>query len=376
MNNACDDIPMLDPQIDQHQINNENGLRVHVLSAGNPTNPCVVLLHGFPELAYSWRKIILPLANAGYYVVAPDQRGYGNTTGSDNRYNGNLDSFRLLNLVQDVTGLVKSLGIQTVKTVVGHDFGSSVAAWCAISRPDIFETLVMMSAPFAGPPQESDNATRYSIATIDHIALEQLSPPRKHYQWYYSTKYANQDMLNCKQGLFDFLRAYYHHKSADWPGNMPHKLQSWAAEHLALLPTYYVMHKDANMAETVAKHMPDTSTIEKATWLTNAELSVYAKAFEQTGFQAGLNWYRCVTSGEYTDELKLFSSQTIDIPALFIAGASDWGIFQKPGEYESMQQIACSRFQGSCLVDGAGHWVQQEQPEKVLKELLEFISRH
>src|SRR5207253_1901632 len=131
-----------------------NGLRVHVLEAGfeSTGRPCVVLLHGFPELAYSWRKVMPALAAAGFHVVAPDQRGYGRTTGWDADYDGDLGSFRLLNLARDALGLVSALGKRSVAAVVGHDFGSPVAAWCALVRPDVFRSVVLMSAPFAGPP--------------------------------------------------------------------------------------------------------------------------------------------------------------------------------------------------------------------------------
>ena len=102
-------------------VDNSNGLRMHVLEAGfgDKTRPCVLLLHGFPELAYSWRKVMLPLAQAGFYVVAPDQRGYGRTTGWDGRYDGDVDSFRYVNLVRDTVGLVSALGYRSVTTVVG-----------------------------------------------------------------------------------------------------------------------------------------------------------------------------------------------------------------------------------------------------------------
>src|SRR5690349_19109482 len=134
-------------------LENINGLSMHVLEAGEATRPCVLLLHGFPELAFSWRKIMLPLADAGFHVVAPDQRGYGRTTGWDGAYDGDLGSFRVLNLVRDALGLVSALGYRTVAGVVGHDFGSPVAAWCALVRPDVFRSVALMSAPFAGPPQ-------------------------------------------------------------------------------------------------------------------------------------------------------------------------------------------------------------------------------
>src|SRR5256886_4173873 len=144
----------LAPGIRSRMVNNNNGLMVHVLEAGYESTgrPCLLLLHGFPELAYSWRKVMLPLAAAGYYVVAPDQRGYGRTTGWDDAYDGDLDSYRLPNLVRDALGLVSALGYRSVAAVVGHDFGSPVAAYCAVIRPDVFRSVVLMSAPFGGPP--------------------------------------------------------------------------------------------------------------------------------------------------------------------------------------------------------------------------------
>ena len=107
-----------------------NGLRMHILEAGfeQEGRPCVVLLHGFPELAFSWRKVMLPLASAGFHVIAPDQRGYGRTIGWDAAYDGDLRSFRLLNIARDALGLVAALGYRSVAAIVGHDFGSPVAA--------------------------------------------------------------------------------------------------------------------------------------------------------------------------------------------------------------------------------------------------------
>ncbi len=110
-------------------VDGVNGLRMHILEAGfEPSGrPCVLLLHGFPELAYSWRKVMVPLAGAGFHVIAPDQRGYGRTTGWDPDYDGDLASFRVLNLVRDALALVSALGHRSVAGVVGHDFGSPVA---------------------------------------------------------------------------------------------------------------------------------------------------------------------------------------------------------------------------------------------------------
>jgi hypothetical protein len=135
----------LPPGIRSRIINDINGLAMHVLEAGfEPKGrPFILLLHGFPELAYSWRKIMLPLAEAGYYVVAPDQRGFGRTTGWDDAYDGDVYSFRRLNLVRDALGLVSALGYGSVAVVVGHDHGMPNAAYCALLRPDVFHSVVL-----------------------------------------------------------------------------------------------------------------------------------------------------------------------------------------------------------------------------------------
>lgn len=350
-----------------------NGLDMHVLEAGHetPGRPLLLLLHGFPELAYSWRKIMPALARAGYHVVAPDQRGYGRTTGWDPDYDGDLAAFSMPSLVRDALALVFALGHRSVAAVIGHDFGSPVAAWCALIRPDVFRAVAMMSAPFAGPP-----ALPFAPADVRiHEDLAALDPPRRHYQWYYATREANADMWRCPQGLHDFLRAYYHFKSADWPGNRPYPLEAWTAAELAKLPTYYVMDARQDMAATVAPEMPSREQIAACRWLPDEELRVYCGEYARTGFQGGLQWYRCAISDRFNAELSLYAGRTIDVPSCFIAGAADWGIRQRPGALEAMQGKACTRMLGCHLLDGAGHWVQQEQPEETARLLLEFLRK-
>ncbi len=361
-------------------VEDVNGLRMHVLEAGfeSKGRPCVLLLHGFPELAFSWRKVMPALADAGYHVIAPDQRGYGRTAGWDADYDGDLHPFRLTNLVRDALGLVSAFGYRSVAAVVGHDFGSPVAAWCALIRPDVFRSVVLMSAPFGGPPQ-------LAFATADadpkprredpvHRELAALPRPRKHYQWYYSTREANADMLHAPQGIHDFLRAYYHHKSADWKENKPHPLQSWSASELARLPTYYVMDIAKNMAQTVAEEMPSAEEIALNRWLPDSELAFYSAEFARTGFQGGLQWYRCGTSDHFTAELETWSGRSIDVPSCFISGKQDWGTYQRPGAFEAMQSTACTHMLGCHLVECAGHWLQQEQPDQVGRLLLQFLQ--
>ena len=375
---------ILPPGIRSRFVDDINGLRMHVLEAGFETanRPCVLLLHGFPELAYSWRKVMLPLAEAGFHVIAPDQRGYGRTTGWSSDYNSDLTPFRLLNIVKDALSLVFAFGYRSVAAVVGHDFGSPVAACCALIRPDVFRSVVLMSAPFGGPPalpfntvRDGTNDTAQQAASSIHDELAVLERPRKHYQWYYSTCEADADMRHCPQGVHAFLRAYYHHKSADWAGNKPFPLEAWTATELAKMPTYYLMDLGKGMAETVAEEMPSPAQIAACTWLPDSELSIYSEEYERTGFQGGLQWYRCATSGINSADLELFSRRTIDVLSSFISGARDWGIYQKPGDLERMQTSACTQMLGCHFVEGAGHWVQQEQPEKVTRLLLAFLQQ-
>jgi len=257
---------------------------------------------------------------------------------------------------------------------VGHDFGASVAGWSALLRPDVYGSVVLMSAPFTGAPALPGAGLAGAGGDID-AALAALPRPRKHYQRYYSTREAEGDMLRAPQGLQDFLRAYYHHKSADWAGNRPFALAGWTAEELAKLPTYYVMDLDRDMATTVAEEMPDAAQVASCRWLTEAELGVYAGEFARTGLQGGLNWYRCRFEPGFLAEQQMFAGLTVDIPAMFVAGRQDWGIHQSPGALARMWTRSFSDMGPPLLIDGAGHWVQQEQPQAVTAALLAFLGR-
>ena len=371
------DLPPLEtgvPGIRSRFVEDINGLRMHVLEAGTAGRPCLLLLHGFPELAYSWRKVMPALAAAGYHVVAPDQRGYGRTTGWSADYDGDLAPFRMLNLARDAVGLLAALGLRSVEAVVGHDFGASVAAWCALVRPDIFRRVALMSAPFAGVPPLPLGPQKPVPKPDIHAALAALPRPRKHYQWYYSTRPANAEMQRAPQGLHAFLRAYYHVKSADWTVNRPHRLPGWDAESLAELPGYYIMDLAKGMGEQVAPDMPSPAEVAANAWLPEAEMAVYAGEYARTGFQGGLQWYRCRTSGLFEAEQQVFAGRTIDVPAAFISGASDWGVYQTPGALERMREETCTRMTVCHLIPGAGHWVQQEQPAEVTRLLLQFLA--
>jgi pimeloyl-ACP methyl ester carboxylesterase len=365
-------------------VANVNGLTVHMLEAGyeTPGRPAVLLLHGFPELAYSWRKVMLPLAAAGYHVIAPDQRGYGRTTGWDDSYDADPDAFRILNMVRDATGLVYALGHRSLAMVVGHDAGAPVAAWAALIRPDVFRSVTIMSSPFEGPPAipfdtANGAAPPPRAATDDELDAElaKLNPPRKYYQNYQRTRGANDNMLHAPQGLHAFFRAYYHYKSADWKGNHPHPLKARTAAEMAQIPTYYVMERDKGMAETVAPFVPSAAEIAACKWLTEAEVDVYATEYARTQFTGALQGYRVRRGSDPKSvaEMRTFSGRSIDVPSMFIGGRSDWGVYQTPGAVDRMQKTACTQMTGFHLVEGAGHWVQQEQPEQVSRLLVQFL---
>lgn len=356
-----------------------NGQSVHILEAGFslPDRPLLLLLHGFPELAYSWRRVMLPLAAAGYHVVAPDQRGYGRTTGWQPDYDQNLRPFSVLRLATDALALVYALGHDKVAAIIGHDFGSPVAAWCALTRPDVFTRVILMSAPFGGPPSLVSGAAASAVShPREHLAtaLAALPTPRKHYQHYFSTREANADMMQAPQGLQNFLRAYFHSKSADWAGNQPVRLNDGSAAQLARMPAYYIMDKAMTMPESVAPLMPDSAEVDSCAWLPDHELAVYTAEFRRTGFQGGLNWYRARFEAEIAADEQLFANRLIDVPALFIAGRSDWGIYQVPGAFQRMQSTACREFSGAHIIEGAGHWVMQEQPAQVATAVHAFLQ--
>ena len=369
------DLP-LPEGVRSRQLPIATGLDMHLLEAGHGSNkPLLLFLHGFPELAFSWRHQLPALAQAGFHVVAPDLRGCGRTTGSDDRYDGDWRASQLLHLVDDVLALVQALGHTQVHALIGHDFGSPLSAWCALTRPDVFHSVVLMSAPFGGVPDAASAEQIYAHLQREAEAMKTLQPPRQHDHWYYASPQANHDMWHAPQGLHDFMRAYYHVKSADWAPNQPHPLSAWRADVMAELPHYYVMPLDKTMAQAVAEFMPDAAAVAACQWLPETDLAVYAQEYARRGFQGGLQWYRCAIDREAFMALAQYSGQAITVPSAFIGGAADWGVFQTPGAFEKMQGVGCTDLRICELVAGAGHWVQQEQAEAVNRCLLRFLAQ-
>jgi pimeloyl-ACP methyl ester carboxylesterase len=360
-----------------------NGLTFHILEAGytpRRDRPLILLVHGYPELAFSWRKVMPSLADAGYYVVAYDQRGYGRTTGWDTSPYDKVDmnQFSQTSIVRDAVTLVHALGYRTAKCIVGHDFGAVTASMCALMRPDLFTSVIMMSHPFKAPAALPFNIahgeTSQSAPAPDiQTELAKLNPPRKHYKWYNSTPNAANEWANPPQGLHAFLRGYLHVKSADWKHNEPRPLEEWSATELAKMPYYYIMPLDTSMPDTIAALMASEDSSLTHSWMSESDLAVYVAEWSRTGFQGALNNYRTSTQPGLMRDLELFAGKKIECPSLFLSGEKDWGNYQQPGALEGYPE-SCEEFRGVRFVGEAGHWPQQERPGEVVQEILGFLE--
>lgn len=315
------------------------------------------------------------------------------------------------NYVRDALALVFALGYKEISCVMGHDFGSAVAAFCALTRPDVFRAVVLMSAPFLGPPPLPSGAP-----VIDSLAEQQLeskpnihesldalfagmTPPRMHYQHYFSSSRAAHDMdLPTAPELRAFMRRYFHIKSAEWgpaasPEVRPRALKGWAADEVSRIPPYYLMPRGVTMPDTVAAaceaHVGTGEERDTSSWMDEEELMVFVSEYGRTGFQGALNKYRCVTADvdiplgtsgtakahkDYLADLSLFAHLRITIPSIFISGELDWGPYQSPGALARMKDELCTDMRDVVFIPNAGHWVQQEQPERVAIVLGAFLT--
>lgn len=285
----------------------------------------------------------------------------------------------MTNLVRDLVCLVYALGYKDVACIIGHDFGGVSSAMTALMRPDIFKATIQMSHPHHGPPSPPLGNERPKAKLDIQAELAKLDPPRKHYKWYNSSPTAASDWDHPSQGLEAYMRGYFHLKSADWAQNAPHPLKEWSAKELEVMPEYYVMKKDDSMPETVASNMKGEDASATEPWLSPSDLKLYCAEWERTGFQGALNWYRAQTAStpQSAKDMFLFSGRKIEVPCCFISGKQDWGNYQQPNaleSYEDERVVKKGCFRGAKIIDHAGHWVQQEQPEEVVKEVLGFLK--
>lgn len=304
-------------------------LRMHILEQGS--GPLVLMLHGFPELGYSWRQQLDAFAGAGFHAVAPDMRGYG---GSEAPLE--VEAYDSLELAGDVLALMDALGEERA-VLVGHDWGAVVAWYAVLMHPERFDALIAMSVPFGG-------RGRQSYLT----SLRQQHGDNFHYMLHFQEPgVAEAELDPDPRALFE--RFYTSPGQTREPATITSPLASAGG----LLGRF-----------GRATELPD--------WLTEEDMRVYVEAFERTGFRGGLNYYR---NFDRTFERSAhLAGATIEVPVLFLAGEEDLVIAGAGRQQlEAMMAPIAPRLEVR-LYPNTGHWVQQERAAQVNAAMLEFVD--
>jgi pimeloyl-ACP methyl ester carboxylesterase len=313
--------------LQQHAVT-ANGIRIHLAEQG--TGPLVLLCHGFPEGWYSWRDQLAALAAAGYHAVAPDMRGYGRTEAPPE-----ISSYNILDIVGDVVGLVSTLG-EKQAIIIGHDWGANVAWHAALFRPDVFPAVAALSVPFRqrGPAPP--------------LSMLRKAGQLNHYWFQFQESGVAEAQF--ERNPRASLRRMLYSISGDAPRE---------TRELTLQPG------KGWLANTLdPEHLP--------AWLTEADLDHMAAEFSRSGFRGGLNWYRNIDRNwELTAP---WAGASIHQPAMFLAGSLDPIITSSSGA-AAVQALprAVPGLRRTLLVDGAGHFIQQERPQIANEALIEFL---
>jgi epoxide hydrolase A/B len=317
----------------RHRSIQTNGIQLHIAEAGE--GPLVLLCHGWPESWYSWRHQLPALAAAGYHAVAPDMRGYGTSDAPQA-----IDQYTIYHLIGDMTGLCDALG-QKQAVIVGHDWGSIVAWNAALIRPDRFRAVVGVSVPFfpRGPMKPTD-------------------------------------MFRAISGENFFYILYFQE-----PGKAERELGADPKRTMRML---LYSASGSLPADTVPRVLPKTSGFldqmyeppKLPLWLTEADVDFYAGEFARAGFRGGINWYR--NFDRNWELLAPFADAKVTVPSHFIGGLRDFVVTgperNGPGPGVKMLPAFCSDLRGTTLIEGAGHWTQQEDPGATNRALIAFLK--
>lgn len=315
-----------------HRTVSTNGIRLHVAECGR--GPSVVLVHGFPESWYSWRHQLPALADAGYRAVAIDVRGYGRSSKPVR-----VDDYRMLKNVADVVGLAQSLGGERV-TLVGHDWGAPIVWTSALLRPELFRGVAGLSVPYApptAPAGESPLQRMRALAGADEFYVDYFQLPGR-------------AEAEIEADVRRWLLGFYWCASGDVVSG----------------PNIALVERGKQLRDKFVypERMPR--------WLSEADLDVYAREFEYSGFFGPLSRYRNVERD--WEDLAAFAGRPIELPALFVGGAKDgptiWGAPAIARFRETLPRLTRCE-----ILDGAGHWIQQERPEQTNALLLEFLKQ-
>jgi epoxide hydrolase A/B len=337
-----------------------NGQRIHVRIAGS-SGPIVLLCHGFPESWYSWRHQLDALASAGFRAVAMDMRGYGRSSKP-----AEVAAYRITELVADCVGVVEALGESTA-VIVGHDFGAPVAWTAAWTRPDMFRAVVGLSLPFGGRGMAAlpGNPLGELPPSVAHREL--AGPDMLFYQEYFSLP-GDVMAREVEEDVRAWLTAGLYSMSAARP--LPPEL---AGVDLTALP-------EDMLREFVrgAMCVPRGSTFagllqlpEKLPAWLSQDLDFYVAEFEHSGLTGPLNYYRNTELN--WEVLGEYQGKPVTVPAMFIGGDRDVAtIWSQQAIAQASETVTDLR--GSIILRDCGHWIMQEQPDAVNKELLVFLQ--
>jgi pimeloyl-ACP methyl ester carboxylesterase len=306
-----------------------NGVQLQVTEAGDRGAPVVVLAHGFPELAYSWRHQIPALAEAGYRVLAPDQRGYGGSSKP-----AAVDAYTVVELSADIVGLLDDVGAERA-VIVGHDFGG-VVAWAApLLHPDRFAGVAGLSVPPVPRPRVPTTQAFRKVFGDNFFYILYFQEPGP------ADAELNRDPATTLRKLMGSL------STTDEVAAL-RMLQPGSQGFIDRIPE--------------PGGLPD--------WISQGEFDHYVAEFAKTGFTAPLNWYRCFDRNwELTATTP---AATIAVPSLFIGGAADPTLAYTPRH--RVREVISGDYR-EVMIEGAGHWLQQERPDEVNEALLDFLSR-
>jgi len=313
-----------------HRFIKTNNIEMHIAEQGQ--GKLVILCHGFPESWYSWRHQLSALAEAGFHVVAPDQRGYGQTDRP-----AAIEDYNIFELVGDIVGLVNALGEEQA-FIVGHDWGAVVAWYCALLRPDIFRSLTLLSVPYQ--PRTWDN-----IRPTE--AMKLMAGEQEFYQLNFQEPGKAEAEL--ESDVRTNILSMLYSASGD-----PPPAKRWR----------FLYNKSEKLTN---RSLPD----QLPTWLTEQDIDFFTSEFERTGFRGGLNWYRNIDRNwELTHFL---SGAKIYQPVLFVAGEVDAVITMYHEAFDNLEHNVPNLKQ-KVLLPGAGHWIQQERSIEVNKLLIQFLT--
>lgn len=305
--------------------------RVHCVEAGE--GPLVLLVHGFPESWYSWRHQIPVIAAAGFRTVAIDVRGYGRSSKPLA-----VEDYRMVRLVADNVGLVAALGAETA-TIIGHDWGAPIAWNSAMLRPDVFTAVAGLSVPFAPPSEVKPSTAMRAMAGDEEFYVEYFQEPGR-------------AEAEIEADIRDWVLGFMFSGSGDAPAPDPSK------------GTIATIPRGARMKDRFSRPEADLP------WLTAADVDAYTSEFEYSGLRGPLNRYRNVDR-DWAD-LAAFRGARIDVPSLFIGGDRDgptvWGAPAIAAFARTLPQL-----RRSIILEGCGHWTQQERPDQVNEALVDFL---